>query len=135
MQIYGVTEDATGYLLRWSKTAGAVTAGTGETYRTDVPFPCYYLYQSGAAQVTRWNGSSYGLVDQPDKPNPSAKFGDVEVDNLDTTPAGGIRSGTIQSDQDVEVTQSGKGMIEVSPNGTKYRIKVADDGTLSTEAC
>jgi hypothetical protein len=34
---------------------------------------------------------------------------------------------------DIEVTDTTKGLILKSPGGTRYRIKVADDGTLSTE--
>jgi hypothetical protein len=66
--VYGVTEDATGDLLRWSKTAGGVSAGTGETYRTNVPDPAYRRYQNGATQMHQWNGSSWDLVAMPDPP-------------------------------------------------------------------
>lgn len=35
--------------------------------------------------------------------------------------------------EDFEVVKIGNGYILASPNGTRYRIKVANDGTLSTE--
>jgi len=34
---------------------------------------------------------------------------------------------------DIEVSDNTKGLIIKSPNGTRYRVKVGDDGTLSTE--
>jgi hypothetical protein len=51
---------------------------------------------------------------------------------LETAPAaaGGSR---LLVDGHVEVT-AGNSYVLKSPNGTRYRIKVADDGTLSTEA-
>jgi hypothetical protein len=38
---------------------------------------------------------------------------------------------TLTTDEVVEF--NGDGVILVSPNGTKYVLKVADDGTLTTE--
>ena len=44
-------------------------------------------------------------------------------------------SGTISSSGDIYAGNTdSSGVILNSPNGTKYRLKVADDGTLSTEA-
>lgn len=36
--------------------------------------------------------------------------------------------------RDVEITTAADGVILASPNGTRYRITVADDGTLTTTA-
>ena len=36
--------------------------------------------------------------------------------------------------RDIEVTTAAEGVILASPNGTRYRITVADDGTLTTTA-
>lgn len=43
-------------------------------------------------------------------------------------------NGTSEFTDDVEITGSANGVILQSPNGTKYRIKVDNSGTLSTEA-
>jgi hypothetical protein len=49
--------------------------------------------------------------------------------------AGALRvGGSVTTSQDIEVTGSAKGVILTSSNGTRYRLKTADDGTLSTEA-
>lgn len=40
----------------------------------------------------------------------------------------------LTTDGDLEVTDPTKGVILRSPNGTRYRLTVADDGTLGTEA-
>ena len=41
--------------------------------------------------------------------------------------------GNLTTSGDIEITDTAKGVILKSPGGTRYRIKVADDGTLSTE--
>lgn len=41
---------------------------------------------------------------------------------------------TISSTGDVEITDTTKGYILKSPNGTRYRIKVSDVGVLTTQA-
>jgi hypothetical protein len=43
-------------------------------------------------------------------------------------------SGEISAEQDIEVTQSGHGLVLSSPNGTRWRIQVSDGGTLITTA-
>ena len=35
---------------------------------------------------------------------------------------------------DIEVTDNTKGVILKSPDGSRFRLEVANDGTLSTEA-
>jgi hypothetical protein len=54
---------------------------------------------------------------------------------LTTTAAGGtlapLSLSTLTASGDVEVTDSTKGIILKSPDGTRYRIKVANGGTLS----
>jgi len=40
----------------------------------------------------------------------------------------------LSTNSDFEITDTDKGVILTSPNNTKYRLKVANDGTLSTEA-
>lgn len=42
--------------------------------------------------------------------------------------------GNTTTSQDLEVNDNTKGVILASPNGTRYRIKVANDGTLSASA-
>ena len=42
-------------------------------------------------------------------------------------------TGKVTQQDDLEVTSIDKGVILKSPNGTRYRIKVNDDGTLTTE--
>jgi hypothetical protein len=47
--------------------------------------------------------------------------------------AGNINAGgTIKANSDIEVTDSTKGIILKSPNGTRYRVTVSDLGILST---
>ncbi len=50
--------------------------------------------------------------------------------------SGTLASGVIifSSSGDVEITDTTKGFIQKSPNGTRYRIKVDDAGNLGTEA-
>ena len=48
--------------------------------------------------------------------------------------AGNLTATSLTASGDIEVTDTAKGVILKSPGGTRYRIKVADDGTLSTEA-
>jgi hypothetical protein len=48
--------------------------------------------------------------------------------------AGNLSAATFTASGDIEVTDAAKGVILKSPGGTRYRIKVADDGSLSTEA-
>lgn len=38
----------------------------------------------------------------------------------------------IQTENDVEVTDATKGVILTAPNGTRYRVKVNNAGTLTT---
>jgi hypothetical protein len=40
----------------------------------------------------------------------------------------------IQTENDVEITDSAKGVILTAPNGTRYRVKVNNAGTLTTTA-
>ena len=47
--------------------------------------------------------------------------------------AGNLTAISLTASSDLEVTDTTKGVILKSPGGTRYRIKVADDGTLSTE--
>jgi hypothetical protein len=127
----GVIETSSGDLLRYGQCS--FVAGTGETAVSNVPVPAKRRYQPGETQMHRWSSPDWTLVDQPDLPAPN--LGSVLVDSLDTTPAGGINTGTITSDHDVEITETGKGPILKSPDGNKHRIKVANDGSISTEAC
>jgi hypothetical protein len=41
---------------------------------------------------------------------------------------------TISATGDVEITDTTKGYILKSPNGTRYRIKVSDVGVLTTQS-
>ena len=43
-------------------------------------------------------------------------------------------TGTVTASSDIEVTDNTKGVILKSPNGSRFRLEVANDGTLSTEA-
>ncbi len=43
-------------------------------------------------------------------------------------------TGVCTSTQDIEITDTTKGYILKSPNGTRYRIKVSDVGVLTTQA-
>ena len=53
---------------------------------------------------------------------------------LATSSAGIDVTGTITASSDIEVTDKTKGIILASPNGSRFRLEVANDGTLSTEA-
>lgn len=48
--------------------------------------------------------------------------------NTHTTGASQVNVGP----RDVEITDPSRGVVLVSPNGTRYRLTVADDGTLTT---
>jgi len=64
----GVIEIATGDLLRGGfcdfENDGSFDSGT-ESYKTDIPHPCFVRGQEDEAQMHRWNGSAWVLVDQP----------------------------------------------------------------------
>jgi hypothetical protein len=47
---------------------------------------------------------------------------------------GNLTAASFTAAGDVEITDTTKGVILKSPSGTRFRIKVADDGSLSTEA-
>ena len=42
-------------------------------------------------------------------------------------------NGNIKTEGDIELTDSTKGIILKSPNGTRFRVRVLDDGSLTTE--
>lgn len=48
--------------------------------------------------------------------------------------SGNVGIGTTSPDDKLEIDGNGAGIILASPNGTRYRITVADDGTLVTTA-
>jgi hypothetical protein len=54
--------------------------------------------------------------------------------NITGDPSGNLAARAFTSPGDVEITDTGSGVILKSPGGMRYRVKVADDGTLSTEA-
>ena len=62
--------------------------------------------------------------------NTKTGSGEITVNNNITSQTGNI----ISSQGDVEVVSNQKGLILKSPNNTRYRLKVNDDGTLSTTA-
>ena len=53
---------------------------------------------------------------------------------LATSSAGIDVTGTITASSDIEVSDKTKGIILKSPDGSRFRLEVANDGTLSTEA-
>ena len=67
--------------------------------------------------------------------NAKATFGagnDLEIHSNGTT---GVVGGAVSFTSDITVgTSQAVGVVLTSPNGTKYRLVVADDGTLSTSA-
>ena len=99
----------------------------------------------------RWGGSSYiditGFVD-----NVNGKTGavvvtkeDVGLNNVDNTsdlnkPISTATQTALVgklnkiSNEDFEITDATKGVILKSPNGTRYRITIADDGAIITTA-
>lgn len=46
----------------------------------------------------------------------------------------GLVPTTIISTEDIEAVTVGKGFVLASPDGTRWRIKVSDEGILSVEA-
>jgi hypothetical protein len=54
--------------------------------------------------------------------------------NLTSDPSGNLSARSLTLPADLEIFDTTHGVILRSPGGTRYRIKVADDGTLSTEA-
>ena len=52
--------------------------------------------------------------------------------NFSGDPSGNLSAASFTTAGDIEVTDSAKGVILKSPGGTRYRITVADDGSLST---
>lgn len=59
----GITNDATGNLLRCGFQV--FSAGAGETYRTDVPFPAKVEHDPDETNVTHWTGAIWDEVAQP----------------------------------------------------------------------
>ena len=65
--------------------------------------------------------------------------GELEATTLDINGAASIAGAvtdvtTLTASSDIEVTDKTKGIILASPNGSRFRLEVANDGTLSTEA-
>jgi hypothetical protein len=54
--------------------------------------------------------------------------------NITTDPGGNLTARAFTTAGDIEITDAAQGVVLKSPGGTRYRVKVADDGTLSTEA-
>ena len=59
--------------------------------------------------------------------------GQVATGNIVWNVYGQLTVNSLIAPNDIEITDTAKGYILKSPGGSRYRIKVADDGTLSTE--
>ena len=87
---------------------------------------------TGDAYNLSWDKSTNSLEFSD---NAKATFGagnDLEIHSDGTT---GVVGGAVSFTSDVTVgTSQAVGVVLTSPNGTKYRLVVANDGTLSTSA-
>jgi len=87
---------------------------------------------TGDAYNLSWDKSTNSLEFSD---NAKATFGagnDLEIHSNGTT---GVVGGAVSFTSDVTVgTSQAVGVVLTSPNGTKYRLVVANDGTLSTSA-
>jgi hypothetical protein len=54
--------------------------------------------------------------------------------NVTSDGSGNLAAHAFTTPGDIEITDTSKGVILKAPGGTRYRVKVADDGTLSTAA-
>lgn len=94
-------------------TSYIVDQGASETDRTDADAQIRFAVMDG-------NDSSTALKDP--------------VEKLKIYKDGVLVTGTVTASSDIEVTDNTKGVILKSPNGSRFRLEVANDGTLSTEA-
>jgi hypothetical protein len=53
--------------------------------------------------------------------------------NVSSDASGNLTAHSLITPGDIEITDTTKGVILHSPGGSRYRLKVADDGALSTE--
>jgi hypothetical protein len=87
---------------------------------------------TGDAYNLSWDKSTNSLEFTD---NAKATFGagnDLEIHSDGTT---GVVGGAVSFTSDITVgTSQAQGVVLTSPNGTKYRLVVADDGTLSTSS-
>lgn len=83
---------------------------------------------AGASEFTSVSSSDVGLVI---KGAAGQTANILEIQNDSSTLLTQIDSaGNIKSNQDIEITDSSKGAILKSPDGTRWRITVGDDGSL-----
>ena len=98
---------------------------------------------AGSGTATKTNSGTIGTFNDEDlitlAQNQVTVSGELEATTLDINGAASIAGAitdvtTLTASSDIEVTDKTKGIILASPNGSRFRLEVANDGTLSTEA-
>lgn len=98
---------------------------------------------TGSPSTSKSNSGTIGTFNDEDlitlAQNQVTVAGELEATTLDINGAASIAGAitdvtTLTASSDIEVTDKTKGIILASPNGSRFRLEVANDGTLSTEA-
>jgi hypothetical protein len=102
-----------------------VSGGGGGSFIAQADTPVSY---SGAARAVLFVNTAEDAIDFTSSPVlASVTTGDAGAGEVTVT----INSG-VQSDGDVQITQSGYGLVLFSPNGSAWRVRVDDSGALFT---
>ncbi len=126
--------DVTGDVAATTVTVGDSTGTNLELYEDSSQNAIIKQRGTGGLQISGVNGSLAN--------DDYAQLVTWDADNVNLSWQGASGAGTklsttetgIDVTGDIEVTDNTKGVILKSPNGSRFRLEVADDGTLSTEA-
>ena len=94
---------------------------------------------TGSPSTSKSNSGTIGTFNDEDlitlAQNQVTVAGELEATTLDINGAASIAGAitdvtTLTASSDIEVTDKTKGIILASPNGSRFRLEVANDGTL-----
>ena len=137
-----VKSSGTDYAVQWSTIS---SGGSSTTYYQALNIPQAFAWASGSTFTLTSPASAIVSVSQNGQALQPSEYVLTNSTTVTVTPAAGFVVGdaflitTVQvgsftgtSSQDLEITDPSRGIILRSPNGTRYRISVANGGGLTT---